>query len=148
MKTHLKSDDSWFDNKSYTACGRTIEDSHVTKDLENVNCLGCMQTNEYDMREEQGSKQEFIEEENPPVDPEDQSATDKQVGGSWYKKYDIQPIEFVMQNEDALHPTDAFMLNNILKYCLRHREKNGEKDLEKAIHYIELVKEHEYSDDD
>lgn len=77
---------------------------------------------------------------------EDNKAIDKQVGGSWYKKLDIQPIEFIMQNEDALHPTDAFMLNNVLKYVLRHREKNGEEDLEKAIHYIELVIEHEYND--
>lgn len=81
-------------------------------------------------------------------DKQNKSATDKQVGGAWYKKYDIQPIEFVMENEDALHPTDAFMLNNVLKYCLRHREKNGEEDLEKAKHYIDLVKEHTYSDEE
>ena len=155
MKVHLISNNSSSANVAKMACGKRIGSpgKFGTRDLDKVTCLSCMQTNEYDMREEQGSKQEFVEENyvgpdmNPPADPEDQSATDKQVGGAWYKKFTIQPIEFVMQNEDALHPTDAFMLNNVLKYCLRHREKNGVEDLEKAIHYIELVKEHTYEEE-
>lgn len=75
------------------------------------------------------------------------SATEKQVGGSWYKKYEIQPIEFVLSNGDQLHGNDSFVLNNVLKYIMRHRDKNGKEDLDKAIHYIELLKEHEYSND-
>jgi hypothetical protein len=71
-------------------------------------------------------------------------AKDKQVGGAWYKNYSIQPIEFVLENEDQLHPSDAFLLNNVLKYICRHRKKGGEDDLDKAVHYIELVKEHTY----
>jgi len=146
MKTHLEKEDSILHGKLRTACGRSVREECTTTVLSDVECLTCMQSNYYDkrekeMRENQGGKDEFIEEE------ENDSATDKQVGGAWYKKYDIQPIEFVMQNEDALHPTDAFMLNNVLKYCLRHREKNGVEDLEKAIHYIELVKEHTYEEE-
>jgi len=75
---------------------------------------------------------------------EDQSATEKQIGGSHYKDFKIQPITFVLENEDHLHPTDAFLLNNVLKYLVRHRRKGGADDLDKAIHYIKLVKEHTY----
>jgi archaellum component FlaD/FlaE len=71
-------------------------------------------------------------------------STDKQVGGSWYKDLNIQPVEFVMENEDSLHPTDSMAINVVLKYLVRHRNRNGAEDLEKAIHYIEMVKEHSY----
>lgn len=72
-------------------------------------------------------------------------ATDKQVGGSHYKNYDIQPIEFIQRN--AL----PFIEGSVIKYVCRHREKNGRQDLEKAIHYLELLIELEYkgeTDDD
>jgi hypothetical protein len=57
----------------------------------------------------------------------------KQVGGSHYKKYQIQPIEFIVKNNIG------FVEGNIIKYILRFKEKGGVQDLLKAKHYIELL---------
>jgi len=57
----------------------------------------------------------------------------KQVGGSHYKKYKIQLVEFIVKNNIG------FCEGNIIKYVLRFKEKGGVQDLEKAKHYIELL---------
>ena len=57
----------------------------------------------------------------------------KQVGGNHYKKYKIQPVEFIVKNNIG------FCEGNIIKYVLRFKEKGGVQDLEKAKHYIELL---------
>jgi hypothetical protein len=57
----------------------------------------------------------------------------KQVGGSHYKKYKIQPVEFIVKNNIG------FCEGNVIKYLLRFKEKGGVQDLEKAKHYIELL---------
>ena len=62
----------------------------------------------------------------------------KQIGGSHYKKMKIQPSEFVIANE-LLFPE-----GNVIKYICRHRYKNGKEDLEKAIHFIEMIIERDY----
>jgi hypothetical protein len=66
------------------------------------------------------------------------SAYDKQIGGSHYKKMKIQPSQFVIENE-LLFPE-----GNVIKYICRHRYKNGKEDLEKAIHFIEMIIERDY----
>ena len=66
------------------------------------------------------------------------SAYDKQVGGSHYKKMKIQPSMFVIENE-LLFPE-----GNVIKYICRHKFKNGKEDLEKAIHFIEMIIERDY----
>jgi len=66
------------------------------------------------------------------------SAYDKQIGGSHYKKMKIQPSKFVIENE-LLFPE-----GNVIKYICRHRYKNGKEDLEKAIHFIEMIIERDY----
>ena len=66
---------------------------------------------------------------------EDIKASDKQVGGNHYKQYEIQPIEFITKNNIP------YIEGNIIKYILRWRDKNGVEDLDKCIHYIELLKE-------
>ena len=63
---------------------------------------------------------------------------DKQVGGSHYKKMKIQPSKFVIENE-LLFPE-----GNVIKYICRHRYKNGKEDLEKAVHFIEMIIERDY----
>ncbi len=68
------------------------------------------------------------------------SALDKQVSGEHYKST-IQPVEFIHANELG------FIEGNIVKYVTRHRRKNGRQDIEKAIHYLELLLELEYPDD-
>ena len=57
----------------------------------------------------------------------------KQVGGNHYKKYKIQPVEFMIKNNIG------FVEGNVIKYILRFKDKGGIADLEKAKHYIELL---------
>lgn len=61
------------------------------------------------------------------------SALDKQIGGLHYKVGAIQPIEYIEANELGYHE------GNVVKYVSRWKEKGGVQDLEKAIHYIELL---------
>ena len=62
-------------------------------------------------------------------------AIEKQIGGDHYSKYLIQPIEFITKNNIP------FIEGCIIKYIIRWRDKNGIEDLDKCIHYIELLKE-------
>ena len=64
----------------------------------------------------------------------------KQIGGSHYKKFKIQPSQFVVENE-LLYPEGC-----VIKYILRHRLKGKKQDLEKAIHFIEMIIERDYGD--
>lgn len=61
------------------------------------------------------------------------SPLDVQVGGSHYKDFAIQPVEFIHANGIP------YMEGNVIKYVARWRSKNGLKDLEKAKHYIDLL---------
>ena len=65
-------------------------------------------------------------------------ASEIQIGGGHYAKYKIQPTEFIHKNEIP------FIEGNIIKYVLRHRDKNGIEDLKKAKHYIDLLIQFEY----
>ena len=51
----------------------------------------------------------------------------------------IQPSKFVIENE-LLFPEGS-----VIKYICRHRFKNGKEDLLKAIHFIEMIIERDYS---
>ena len=64
----------------------------------------------------------------------------KQVGGKHYIKYKIQPSRFVVENK-LLYPEGC-----VIKYILRHRAKGKRQYLEKAIHFIEMIIERDYSD--
>jgi hypothetical protein len=66
------------------------------------------------------------------------SPKDGQVGGSHYKDLKIQPTEFIHANNIP------FIEGNIIKYIVRHRQKNGLEDLKKAKHYLELLIQLEY----
>ena len=63
---------------------------------------------------------------------------DKQVDGSHYKSFAIQPAEFI--NENKLQ----FAEGNAIKYICRHSKKGKQKDIEKAIHYLEMILERDY----
>ena len=68
-------------------------------------------------------------------------ATLKQVGSSHYKDCKIQPVEFIVGNDLT------FLEGNIIKYITRHRRKGeGRKDIEKVIHYAEMILEMEYNE--
>ena len=66
---------------------------------------------------------------------------DKQHGGSHYRKYKIQPSQFISENE-LLYPEGC-----VIKYIIRHRDKGKKQDLEKAKHYIDMIIERDYSED-
>ena len=72
------------------------------------------------------------------VSADTNNAWDKQVGGDHYKQYAIQPAQFALANN--LDYAQA----NAIKYIVRHADKNGVQDLDKAIHYVELLKAHHY----
>tara|TARA_R100001079_G_C4401486_1_gene131604 strand:+ start:323 stop:562 length:240 start_codon:yes stop_codon:yes gene_type:complete len=57
---------------------------------------------------------------------------ERQVGGSHYKSFNIQPFEFISKNELS------FFQGCVVKYVCRYKNKNGIQDLEKIIHYCEL----------
>ncbi len=61
------------------------------------------------------------------------SALQQQPGGNHYKKFKIQPVEFIHKNEIP------YIEGNIIKYICRWRDKNGVEDLMKAEHYINLL---------
>lgn len=72
------------------------------------------------------------------------SAKDRQVGtdaykGKGYSEFTIQPIDFIVKNNLGWHE------GNAIKYIARHKFKNGVEDIDKAIHYLELLKEEFYA---
>ena len=67
------------------------------------------------------------------------SSLEKQVGGNHYAKMKIQPAEFI--NENKLF----FAEGNAIKYICRHQSKGKAQDIKKAIHYLEMILERDYS---
>lgn len=61
----------------------------------------------------------------------------RQVGGSHYKQYEIQPFEFFYRNNIPHHK--AAIIRRILRYD--HPTGKGMEDLDKIIHEIELIKD-------
>jgi len=62
-------------------------------------------------------------------------ALDKQEGGSHYKDMPIQPVEFIVANSIPYREA------NVIKYVARHATKNGVQDINKAIHYLEMIRD-------
>ena len=69
------------------------------------------------------------------------SAYKKQIGGKHYLKYKVQPSRFVVENK-LLYPEGC-----VIKYILRHQDKGGKQDLEKAKHFIDMIIERDYKDE-
>ena len=67
------------------------------------------------------------------------SAYDKQISGAHYISFKIQPSKFINDNELP------FAEGNAIKYICRHKDKGGIADIDKAIHYLEMIKERDYS---
>lgn len=89
-------------------------------------------------RDDQIRNKERISDRGMAVSADTGNAWDKQVGGEHYKQYAIQPAKFALAN--GLD----YAQSNAIKYIVRHKDKNGVQDLDKAIHYIELLKQHHY----
>ncbi len=58
---------------------------------------------------------------------------EEQIGGSHYKGYNIQPVEFIESN------SLTFLSGCAIKRLLRHKDKNGAEDISKAIHEMRLL---------
>jgi len=69
------------------------------------------------------------------------SVNDKQVGGTHYKDYAIQPWDFIESNNIP------FLEGSAIKYLVRWRKKGGIEDLYKAIQNIEKRIELELGDE-
>ena len=63
----------------------------------------------------------------------------RQVDGTHYKNMKIQPAEFINENKFL------FAEGNAIKYICRHAIKGKEEDVKKAIHYLEMILERDYS---
>ena len=70
--------------------------------------------------------------------PEQEDPYLKLVEGSHYMYMEIQPAQFINKNKIL------FAEGNAIKYICRHSEKGGLQDIDKAIHYLEMVKERDY----
>ena len=66
------------------------------------------------------------------------SAYKKQVAGSHYINFKIQPSKFINDNEIL------FAEGNAIKYICRHSYKGKKEDIMKAIHYLEMIIERDY----
>lgn len=69
--------------------------------------------------------------------PKSTPALAVQVGGDHYAKMAIQPAQFIMANGIPWAEGTA------IAYIARWRDKGGVQDLEKAIHTLELLVDHE-----
>ena len=61
------------------------------------------------------------------------------VSPDYYARYDIEPVSFIMRNQIP------FAEGSVIKYVLRHDMKGGKEDIDKAIRYLEMIKEEKYS---
>ena len=69
------------------------------------------------------------------------NSLEDQIGGKHYRNMKIQPAEFI--NENKL----LFAEGNAIKYICRHQSKGKAQDIEKAIHYLEMILERDYDAD-
>ena len=67
------------------------------------------------------------------------NAYKKQIGGDHYKRMVIQPSHYIVKNKLGWYE------GNIIKYITRHSIKGGKQDVEKVIHYAELLLEDQYT---
>ena len=68
------------------------------------------------------------------------SAYKKQIGGSHYRNMVVQPSEFINKNKLP------FAEGSAIKYICRHEAKGKQDDIQKAIHYLEMILERDYTE--
>ena len=62
----------------------------------------------------------------------------EQVGGSHYKDLKVCPAYFICENKLL------FAEGNVVKLVCRHQNKNKSEDIKKAIHYLKIILERDY----
>ena len=63
----------------------------------------------------------------------------KQIGGNHYQNMVMQPSEFI--NKNGLQ----FAEGSAIKYICRHAAKGKIQDIHKAIHYLEMIIDRDYT---
>ena len=63
---------------------------------------------------------------------------ERQESGDHYKRFIIQPAEFIYINNLP------YAEGNVIKYVCRHKFKGKKEDIKKAIHYLEMIVERDY----
>lgn len=63
-------------------------------------------------------------------------------GPAHYRKGGIEPIDFILSN-----PHLGYCEANVIKYVFRWREKDGLRDLQKAVRYLEILMAREEKSD-
>lgn len=58
------------------------------------------------------------------------------INPNHYLKYEITPTEYIIRNNLN------FLEGNVIKYVTRHKDKNREEDIKKAIRYLEIILEY------
>lgn len=79
-----------------------------------------------DGRERLISKERFLEPNTMPRPCDDS----QQVGGTHYTDMNVQPFDFIEANKLT------FFEGNVVKYLSRYKSKDGNRDIDKAIHYV------------
>ena len=68
----------------------------------------------------------------------DDSAFSEQVGGDWYKKLKIQPLDYCMDNN--FNACQTKVIKYISRYSLKWKDKKRQiEDLEKGKHVIDIL---------
>lgn len=75
---------------------------------------------------------EFDKSVNSQIKNDSEYPLNKEIGGEHYKST-YQPV--VLMETVRMYACCA----NILKYVFRHKNKNGKQDLDKALHYCDLL---------
>ena len=76
----------------------------------------------------------------------EEDLNDQWKGGStdirpaYYAQYLIDPWTFIIKNQLGMD------VGSVVKYVVRHQDKNGVEDLNKAIKCIEMMKEFYYGE--
>ena len=63
----------------------------------------------------------------------------EQIGGDHYSKLAIQPAVYAQRNKLS------YLQGNAIKYICRHKHKGKEEDIKKAIHYLNMILDRDYS---
>ena len=87
-------------------------------------------------------KEDAMAREHDKMIKESVNASNLQVGGTHYNDCAIMPIEYIIKNKLD------FLEGNVVKYITRHRTKGGREDIEKVIHYANLILEYNYDRQD
>jgi len=65
----------------------------------------------------------------------------EQIGSDHYKNMKVEPAYFISENKLL------FAEGNVVKYVCRHQKKNKAEDIKKAIHYLKIILERDYSNE-